>query len=200
MDWFSWLSKSSLDASLVYEYGLLLSHNELEEEDITHFDHEFLQSMGITIAKHRLEIIKLSKKHRKVFYYSPFPVNRLLSAVDKTKNCFTKYVLRLFVHRNSSAIVVVPRSSLGDRWKGAALKRSKKMMVVNQGSFLLTDGRSPVVMPSFFYGDKTNSVDNNGGVAVVGEQEDGDDDGDGYWGGDAEKVRWDTMFQDLKPT
>lgn len=73
-------------------------------------------------------------------------------------------------------------------------------MVVKQGSFLLTDGRSPV-MPSFFYGDKTNIVDNNGGVAVVGEQEDGDDDDDGYWGsGDVEKVRWDTMFQDLKPT
>ncbi|GMP34592.1 hypothetical protein CsSME_00007398 [Camellia sinensis var. sinensis] len=48
MDWFSWLSKTGLEPSLVYEYGLSFSHNELEEDDIAYFNHEFLQSMGIS--------------------------------------------------------------------------------------------------------------------------------------------------------
>ncbi|KAJ0965933.1 hypothetical protein J5N97_027071 [Dioscorea zingiberensis] len=194
MDWFSWLSKSSLDASLIYEYGLLLSHNELEEEDIAHFDHEFLQSMGISIAKHRLEILKLAKKHKKMLYISPTtstPVSRLLTVIDKTKSCLAKYVFQLFVHREtSSAIVVVPRA----RWKGIGMKRSNKMVVVKQGRLLLT-GRSPVTSKN----DNKPAVQNsNGGTHV-----DGEDDDDGYWGGDGhEKVRlrWDSMFQDLKPT
>uniref|UniRef100_A0A6N2K120 SAM domain-containing protein n=1 Tax=Salix viminalis TaxID=40686 RepID=A0A6N2K120_SALVM len=62
MDWFSWLSRSGLDPSLIYEYGLAFARNELQAEDMAYFDHEFLQSMGISIAKHRLEIIKLARK------------------------------------------------------------------------------------------------------------------------------------------
>ncbi|KAK7281454.1 hypothetical protein RIF29_09463 [Crotalaria pallida] len=62
MDWFSWLSRTSLEPSLVYEYGLAFARNELQFEDAIYFNHEFLQSMGISIAKHRLEILKLAKK------------------------------------------------------------------------------------------------------------------------------------------
>ncbi|KAL1326270.1 hypothetical protein HN51_036342 [Arachis hypogaea] len=62
MDWFSWLSRTSLEPSLVYEYGLAFARNELQLEDATHFNHELLQSMGILVAKHRLEILKLAKK------------------------------------------------------------------------------------------------------------------------------------------
>ncbi|XP_065629859.1 uncharacterized protein LOC112035254 [Quercus suber] len=62
MDWFSWLSKSSLEPSLIYEYGLAFARNELQYEDISYFNHEFLQSMGISVAKHRLEILKLARK------------------------------------------------------------------------------------------------------------------------------------------
>ncbi|MED6157221.1 hypothetical protein PIB30_021418 [Stylosanthes scabra] len=62
MDWFSWLSRTTLEPSLVYEYGLAFARNELQLEDATHFNHEFLQSMGISVAKHRLEILKLAKK------------------------------------------------------------------------------------------------------------------------------------------
>ncbi|URE39255.1 hypothetical protein MUK42_11279 [Musa troglodytarum] len=64
MDWYSWLLQTNLDPGLVYQYSLLLSSNELEEDDVTHFDHEFLQSMGISIAKHRLEMLKLAKSRR----------------------------------------------------------------------------------------------------------------------------------------
>ncbi|KAJ6331941.1 hypothetical protein OIU76_010340 [Salix suchowensis] len=62
MDWFSWLSRSGLDPSLIYEYGLAFARNELQAEDLAYFDHEFLLSMGISIAKHRLEILKLARK------------------------------------------------------------------------------------------------------------------------------------------
>ncbi|KAK9073489.1 hypothetical protein SSX86_007813 [Deinandra increscens subsp. villosa] len=50
IDWFSWLSKTCLEESLVYEYGMVFSRNELEEDDITYFNHEFLQSMGISVG------------------------------------------------------------------------------------------------------------------------------------------------------
>ncbi|CAJ1944704.1 unnamed protein product [Sphenostylis stenocarpa] len=62
MDWFSWLSRTTLEPSLIYDYGLTFARNELQLEDACYFNHEFLQSMGISIAKHRLEILKLVKK------------------------------------------------------------------------------------------------------------------------------------------
>ncbi|KAF1887187.1 hypothetical protein Lal_00040787 [Lupinus albus] len=62
MDWFSWLSRTNLDPSLMEDYGLTFARNELQLEDASYFNHEFLQSMGISIAKHRLEIMKLVKK------------------------------------------------------------------------------------------------------------------------------------------
>lgn len=62
MDWYSWLSKTGMEPTLIYAYSLTLSHNELEEDDKAHFNHEFLQSMGISIAKHRLHILKHARK------------------------------------------------------------------------------------------------------------------------------------------
>lgn len=61
---FRWLSELDLEPCLVYEYGLLFAQNELETEGIASFNHEFLQSMDIGIAKHRLEILKLAKRER----------------------------------------------------------------------------------------------------------------------------------------
>ncbi|PPD91127.1 hypothetical protein GOBAR_DD11931 [Gossypium barbadense] len=140
MDWFSWLSKTGLDPSLVYEYALAFSHNELEEEDIVYFNHEFLQSMGISIAKHRLEILKLARKERGV---TPRPVSRLLLAIKRTKRSLGKYI-RTWVRRqeHSALVVVNPRSRSGyaNKWKGAILKRNKKLMVGTQGRLLLTNG------------------------------------------------------------
>ncbi|XP_056176849.1 uncharacterized protein LOC115690756 isoform X2 [Syzygium oleosum] len=81
MDWFSWLSKSSLDPTLIYEYGRVFALNELQEEDISYFDHEFLQSMGISVAKHRLEILKLAKKE----HGGLRPISGLVMAFSRTK-------------------------------------------------------------------------------------------------------------------
>ncbi|KAK9947457.1 hypothetical protein M0R45_003081 [Rubus argutus] len=65
MDWFAWLSKTGLEPSLVYDYGTIFARNELQMEDVAFFNHEFLLSMGISVAKHRLEITS-SLPRRKV--------------------------------------------------------------------------------------------------------------------------------------
>ncbi|XVF86380.1 hypothetical protein PTKIN_Ptkin18bG0035200 [Pterospermum kingtungense] len=196
MDWFSWLSKTGLDPSLVYEYGLAFSHNELEEEDIAYFNHEFLQSMGISIAKHRLEILKLARKEKGG---TPRPVSRLLLAIKRTRRCLAKYI-RTLVHREeSSALVVVnPRSRSGyaNKWKGAMLKRNKKLMMATQGRLLLTNG-TPLVVPG---PARVESFSSPTAFDYHKEEKMNGDHEDGYWSTAVEEIRWDTMFQDLKPT
>ena len=190
LDWFSWLSKSGLEPSLVYEYGLTFAHNELEEEDMFYFNHEFLQSMGISIAKHRLEILKLARKEKGK---RPLAVARLVAAIKKTKNTFANYVRTLLMHKQESALAVVPvpvptRSGLGTRWnKSAMMKRGKK-----QETLFLTNGSSTVVpaQPGF------------SSPVVYHFQKDekmGGHDDDGYWSAAVAEIKWDTMFQDLKP-
>ena len=191
MDWFSWLSKSGLEPSLVYEYGLTFAHNELEEEDMFYFNHEFLQSMGISIAKHRLEILKLARKEKGK---RPLAVARLVAAIKKTKNTFANYVRTLLMHKQESALAVVPvpvptRSGLGTRWnKSAMMKRGRK----KQETLFLTNGSSTLVpaqpgfsSPVVYHFQKEEKMD-------------GDED-DGYWSAAVEEIKWDTMFQDLKP-
>ncbi|KAK8629117.1 hypothetical protein V6N13_077971 [Hibiscus sabdariffa] len=196
MDWFSWLSKTGLDPSLVYEYSLAFAHNELEEDDILHFNHEFLQSMGISIAKHRLEILKLARKHRGV---TPRPVSRLLLAIKRTKRSLAKYIGTLVCRPDHSALVVVnPRSRSGyaNKWRGAMLKRNKKLMLGTPGRLLLTNGTPFLVSGSA----RVESFSSPPMVFDYHKEEkmDGEDE-DGYWSTAVEEIRWDTMFQDLKP-
>ncbi|KAK3219235.1 hypothetical protein Dsin_013205 [Dipteronia sinensis] len=213
MDWFSWLSKTGLEACLVYEYGHAFSHNELEEDDIPYFNHEFLQSMGISIAKHRLEILKLARKNK----LGPRPtMSRLLFAIKRSKRCMVK-CLRNWIHPQessspSSALVVVPRSTTGSRWRGAMLKRNKKLMMANthhynynynkQPRLLLTNSRSisgPIRIESFSSPVVCDYNQKDHEETMDGDHDDDDDD-DGYWSTGVEEIRWDTMFQDLKPT
>ncbi|XP_058728878.1 uncharacterized protein LOC131601143 [Vicia villosa] len=209
MDWFSWLSKTNLDPSLVYEYGLTFSHNELEQEDIVYFNHEFLQSMGISIAKHRLEILKHARKEKSK-RQPPRPVAKIMVAIKKTKKCLEDYIMRKLVtcEESNSALVVVPTSRpsnnstyYGSRssWKSSSLKRSnKKMKVEKQERLLLTNGSpSPTMMPAF-------ALDSFSSTPMVyhfheGKMKGEDDDNNGYWSAAVEDIRWDTMFQDLKP-
>ncbi|KAL3721122.1 hypothetical protein ACJRO7_005875 [Eucalyptus globulus] len=188
MDWFSWLSKTGLDPSLVYDYGLAFVNNELEEEDIRYFDHEFLQSMGISIAKHRLEILKLARKEKgSSSRFSPRSISRFLVAIKRTKRYLTKYV-RTWVHQEKSALVVVPRPPYSSNWRGAMLKRNRKLTPATSNSksprLLLTNGSASIDYP----------------VVYALSKEDKADVDDGYWSNGVEEIRWDTMFQDLKPT
>ncbi|MCD7449981.1 hypothetical protein HAX54_002698 [Datura stramonium] len=146
MDWFSWLSKTELEPSLVYEYGLAFAHNELEQDDIPYFNHEFLQSMGISIAKHRLEILKLAKKERGNV---PNSMSKFLLAMKRTKKRFSKY-FRTWVRREESALALVSRRSYSSRiWKRTKLLKRNKSVVApaKQGTLLLTNG-SPIFSSS----------------------------------------------------
>ncbi|CAK8535636.1 unnamed protein product [Lathyrus sativus] len=198
MDWFSWLSKTNLEPSLVYEYGLILGHNELEEEDMFYFNHEFLQSMGISIAKHRLEILKLAIKDKRKF---PHTVAKFVAVIKRTKKYLANYVKSL-THTEESALVVVPKTrssgGLGRRWKSGIMKRNKKYVVAKKEKLFLTNGVVPVPALS---GD----LDGFASPVVYHFQKeqkiDGSSDGgaDGYRSAAVEEIKWDTMFKDLKP-
>ncbi|KAJ3698982.1 hypothetical protein LUZ61_002687 [Rhynchospora tenuis] len=172
MDWYSWLSKTTLDPTLVYEYSLLFTHNELEAGDIKHFNHEFLKSMGITIAKHRLEILKLAKKDRII---SVLPIANFFTSIRKTKKCLTNYA-HCMGQKDCAAIVVVPRPCYESRrWRAATmLKRNKRIGLFENNRPMITlggtGGTSPLVKE---YNDKS---------------------------GAELEMRWVTMFQGLKPT
>ncbi|PKI52607.1 hypothetical protein CRG98_026947 [Punica granatum] len=99
MDWFTWLSKSGLDPGLVYEYSLEFTRNELQAEDLPHFDHEFLQSMGISVAKHRLEILKLARKDSSRLGKQ---LSGLFSAIHRTKRSVGKYIGKLISHEEAA--------------------------------------------------------------------------------------------------
>ncbi|PWA98499.1 Sterile alpha motif/pointed domain-containing protein [Artemisia annua] len=172
IDWFSWLAKTGLDPSLIYEYGMSFSRNELEEDDIAYFNHEFLQSMGISIAKHRLEILKLARKTKGSSNGSP-PMSKLIFAIKKTKRTLLKYIQTL-VHRDESALVLVQKS-YGSRWKGTMLRRSKRLVTYKQATptLLLTNGNH-----------KSGSLRINSFSSP----------------GRVQEIKWDTMFQNLKPT
>ncbi|CAN6449943.1 unnamed protein product [Victoria cruziana] len=119
MDWFSWLSKTSLEPTLVYEYGLALAYNELEEEDIIFFTHDFLKSIGISVAKHRLEILKLARReHGK----RPQLLSRLLAAIKKTRRHFIEYFHSLLKNQPPTlALVPDPISKSGKARKNGKL-------------------------------------------------------------------------------
>lgn len=192
MDWFSWLSKTELEPSLVYEYGLAFAHNELEQDDIAYFNHEFLQSMGISIAKHRLEILKLAKKERGNV---PNSMSKFLLVMKRTKNRFSKY-FRTWVRRDESALALVSRRSYSPRiWKRTKIMKRNKSVVApakhSSTTLLLTNG-SPIFMSS-------SSRINSFSSPMVHEKMEVDY--GYYWGSSVvEEIRWDSMFQNMKPT
>ncbi|XP_071712302.1 uncharacterized protein [Rutidosis leptorrhynchoides] len=204
IDWFSWLSKTGLEPSLVYEYGMSFSRNELEEDDIAYFNHEFLQSMGISIAKHRLEILKLAMKQKGS--NGSHPMSKFIFAMKKTKRTLAKYI-RTLVHRDDSSALVLVRKSYGSKWKGTMLRRNKRLVTFKQATptLLLTNGNhkgnsirinslsNPLVYEIRYDQERKDGDDH--------ESHDEEDGGDDYWtGGGVQEIKWDTMFQNLKPT
>lgn len=116
MDWYSWLSKTNLDPTLVYEYGLVFVRNELQEEDLAYFNHDFLQSIGISIAKHRLEILKFARKEVRG---SINGFSRLVLVMNKTRKLFTKNISKLGFYKNSSRFSSSELSPYRTQWSGA---------------------------------------------------------------------------------
>ncbi|XP_057507776.1 uncharacterized protein LOC130790759 [Actinidia eriantha] len=120
MDWFSWLSRTGLDRVLIYNYGLIFTRNELEEEDLKSFDHEFLQSMGISVAKHRLEILKLTKEE---IGERPSRVSTLILAINKAKKRFAKSIGKWAFPRESTHTTGHGLTPFQAHWSGALRKQ-----------------------------------------------------------------------------
>ncbi|XP_060205237.1 uncharacterized protein LOC132633060 [Lycium barbarum] len=209
MDWFSWLSKTSLDPSLLYDYALIFAHNELDQDDIEYFNHEFLLSMGISIAKHRLEILKLASKEK-----SRSSRNHIFWFVVAIKQAKQHFVKRLSTWtRRSDSGALVPLRNYSSRWKASMLKRNKKLTAAkqerpvmqstnatpNQGRLMMLTNGSPNLMI-----DSSDAwIRSSSSSPVQGFRD--DDDMEGIDGGNwptvaIEEIKWDAMFQDLKPT
>uniref|UniRef100_A0ACD5UUE0 Uncharacterized protein n=1 Tax=Avena sativa TaxID=4498 RepID=A0ACD5UUE0_AVESA len=108
MDWHAWLSSARLEPALVHQYALLLTRNELEAGDAAYFDHEFLRCMGISVAKHRLEILKLARPRRRHrFSSSAASLSRILAAVDRVAR-YVRALVRRRGEESSAALVLVP--------------------------------------------------------------------------------------------
>ncbi|KAF5758127.1 putative sterile alpha motif/pointed domain superfamily [Helianthus annuus] len=194
IDWFSLLSKTRLESSLIYKYGMAFSRNELEEDDITYFNHELLQSMGISIAKHRLEILKLARKQKRP--NGSHPISKLVIAIKKTKRTLASHI-RTWVHRDDSALVLV-HDTYGSRWKGNMLRRNKTFVTFEQSTptLLLTNGYHKSFSSPLVY-----RCDQEKKECGYGDHHASLDEGSGRWfDGGVEEIKWDTMFQNLKPT
>ncbi|KAH7859494.1 hypothetical protein Vadar_001862 [Vaccinium darrowii] len=138
--WFSWLSNTTLDPAFVYEYALVFARNELEEEDVPSFNHELLQSMGIFVAKHRLEILKLARKEVEK---SPHRVSRLFFAIDKAKRSITKSMEKWAFSKNSAHTTGLDLTPFRAHWTGALRKR-KSSKEFNHEKVMVTNG-SPIM-------------------------------------------------------
>lgn len=196
MDWFAWLSETDLEPCLVYEYGLLFAQNELEEEDMAFFNHDFLQSMGVAVAKHRLEILKLAKRERGRAPY----VHRLFASLKKTNRRMRRF-MHGWLHKPPDQSIVLHVSSQNvyktRQPKGLGVGCFPALAVKNK---LLSIGedmktKSPLRLkaapeksytctstPKYSYGGTTPTKDNQ------------------ILPANSPDVWWASMFEDLKPT
>ncbi|CAN4086446.1 unnamed protein product [Withania somnifera] len=205
MDWFSWLSKTSLDPSLLYDYAITFAHNELDQDDIRYFNHEFLQSMGISIAKHRLEILKLASKEKggrsrnHIFWF--------VVAIRQAKQHFAKRLSTWTRRSDSSALQ--PLRNYSSRWKASMLKRNKKLTAAKQERSVMqgtnaTTNQGRLMMltngsPNLTIDSSDIWISSSSSCPSEDENMDGID-GENWPTVAIEKIKWDAMFQDLKPT
>lgn len=115
----------------------MFSRNELEEEDVPSFNHELLQSMGILVAKHRLEILKLAQKEVEK---SPCRVPRLVLAINKAKRSITKSFGKWAFSRDSAHRARLDLAPFRANWTGALRKRNSSKEF-NHEKVVATNGR-----------------------------------------------------------
>ncbi|CAL5053979.1 unnamed protein product [Urochloa decumbens] len=217
MDWYAWLSRTGLAPSLTHEYGRLFSRNELEPGDAAHFDHDLLKSMGIAVAKHRLEILKLAKKQAEAdnggVGESSGAAARL---ARRATRCLARCVRRLASagggRRGASSVTVVPRICSGDdavrvgavQRKGSSAGTKKMVLMITDGAGGGGGGDYGLALARGGGGARLSASSqkaslmfhdcyHDGSEEEGGEREGDEDAGDG-------DIKWDSMFQDLKPT
>ncbi|KAI4976703.1 hypothetical protein ZWY2020_050310 [Hordeum vulgare] len=130
MDWYEWLRRAGLGEDLAAEYALLFARNELGAADVRHLDHAFLATMGVAVAKHRLEILKLARKESSAsaaITVLPWRATRLLATAAQRSARSLAGCLRSAARRGRSKAAVAPRPLAlchqgvagPARWKGA---------------------------------------------------------------------------------
>jgi hypothetical protein len=193
MDWHAWLSGARLEPALVYEYALVLARNELEADDVAFFDHELLHSMGISVAKHRLEILKLAWRERRARDRARTrPAALARRVLGRVARC-----VRALVRRGdqgySTALVLVPsQQPPPDAGRSPApagvSPRQQQQQQQRRGKALrrATSEPNKGSTPRSGIGGRAAAA-----VHAIGDVENGD--------GDETMVRWDRLFQDLKP-
>ncbi|KAF0902879.1 hypothetical protein E2562_019171 [Oryza meyeriana var. granulata] len=224
MDWYAWLAKTGLAPALAYEYGRLFNQNELERGDAAHFDHDLLKSMGIAVAKHRLEILKLARKDSAAApgEDSSSSSSSYARLVRKAGRCIARCARRLARRGGGggggrgSSVTVVPRICSGDDAVRVGAVQTTRRRSVKKMVLMITDGATAArggvggrfsgsQKASLMFHDCYEEDDDIDAAQQCGDGGEGDDeegeercsDGGADAGGE---IKWDSMFQDLKPT
>jgi hypothetical protein len=211
---YAWLCRVGLHPDVALEYALLFARNQLGAADVRHLDHEFLLSMGVAVAKHRLEILKLARKessssHRKaaaIAVVLPWRATRLLAAAVHRSARSALGRLRAYRDRNrergrdrdrAAAVLAtqrVPllrhrggRVALAHRHSSCWSKAAPPVAAIRTGGKLLvkTLPAPAASIAACLVGTDVCSCDEDDEVVVMD-------------GGEA--MRWESMFQDLRPT
>ena len=213
MDWYAWLCRAGLHPDVALEYALLFARNELGAGDVRHLDHEVLASMGVAVAKHRIEILKLARRESSSGAALPWRATRLLAAAVRRSARSALGRLRASAiasrGRQDRAAAVhalaTPRHRGG--WGWGAIVASPVAAAARGGigkpplPMVLAQVSSPVVLTSIRAAtvkalpappDPTAAGDGRGGEESDGDSEEEMDGG--------EEMRWESIFQDLKPT
>ncbi|KAL3618384.1 hypothetical protein CASFOL_038705 [Castilleja foliolosa] len=220
MNWFSWLSRTNLDPSLTYEYALAFAQNELEQDDITYFNHEFLQSMGISTAKHRLEILKLATAEKRNRRAIVKPVSWFKFAIKQTKTYLTKKIDTLVHHHrrrqeNSIMTSLVPGAVRNHslRWKVSMLQRNNRVRTTLAKPYWLdspprfvSTNNEIVMLKNGSPGPSSGSSPSSDWAESEANPESANPGNSSFSrttvrsASSTEEIKWDSMFKNLKPT
>ena len=214
MDWYAWLCRAGLHPDVALEYALLFARNELGAGDVRHLDHEVLASMGVAVAKHRIEILKLARRESSSSSGAALPwrATRLLAAAVRRSARSALGRLRASAvasrGRQDRAAAVhalaTPRHRGG--WGWGAIVASPVAAAARGGvgkpplplPMVLAQVSSPVVLTSSCAATvKALPAPPDPGHGHGGEESDGDEEEEMDGG---EEMRWESIFQDLKPT
>lgn len=238
MDWYAWLCRAGLHPDVAFEYARLFARNELAADDLRHLDHGLLATMGVPIAKHRLEILKLAKKDSSSAAdagggdSSSSSYAQLIAR--KAGRCIARCARRLARPRGvgggrGSSVTVVPRICSGDdavRVGAVQAAATRRRRSVKKMVLMITDGGATAARGGVGFAAGRFSGSQKASLMFHDCYEEEDDDydheeearcGDGAEGGDEDaeeercsdggggggtdvEIKWDSMFQDLKPT
>jgi hypothetical protein len=229
MDWYEWLSRAGLGEDLAAEYALLFESNELDAADVRHLDHAFLATMGVAVAKHRLEILKLARKDSSGITVLPWRATRMLAVAAQRSARSVAGCLRSAARRERRA-AVAPRplplcqqrvcgsgaAPVPARWKSAPAATDSRGTTTTKklAALLMQLSKQPMLMltkSNSGKGAKSGAVTPATRRAMVipagcfastesCSDYDADDDDDDEMDGEDPEAPWESMFQDLNPT